>query len=319
MGSVGLGKLQVNAILNVLVKLFIRIFLPGIARSLEEEGQFDFRDKAVGNGKVDDSLYIQVEDNHSDVTLVCFAGMAVLYAAMPKFEFRQILATGSDGYNFLWVRDIHRASYYLASDGSPNGYAFYTRIIGDALEQLGSTRNIAIGASGGGLAAFLFSGALPIHQIVAFNPGISSDVYLDPKNLHAVLWDWRKLLRKPGDYFEALLIMLSAHVLWKRICRLVGEKNIPDTLQCYLSKDPPAQATVFYSTNCPPDARQAMVLKDIPSITLKPIESGRHNCMGELKQRGELGPLIHAEISAPSGSQPPRTSRKICPMDTVPS
>jgi hypothetical protein len=41
-----------------------------------------------------------------------------------------------------------------------------------------------------------------------------------------------------------------------------------------------------------------MAIKDIPTITLRPIESGRHNCMGELKQRGELGPLIQGEICA---------------------
>lgn len=291
-----------NAILNVIVKLFIRIFMPGIARSLEEEGQFDFRDKVPGRDETDVSLYIDVEDNGAGVTLVCFAGMAVLYAAMPKFEFRKTLMTGRDGYNFVWVRDIHRASYYLAPDGSPNGFAFYTRIIGDALERLGSAHNIAIGASGGGMAAFAFSGALPIHQVIVFNPAFPPEVYTSPENLRTVLRDWRKLLHKPGDYFEAVLVTVSSHFLWKRTCRLVGDENIPDALECYLQKDPPARATVFYSANCPPDARQAIALKDIPTIALRPIESGRHNCMGELKQRGELGPLIQEEICAAASS-----------------
>lgn len=287
-----------NVVLNFCVKLFIRVFMPGIARSLEEEGQFDFRDKAPTSGEPDVALYIDVEDNGSDVTLICFAGMAVLYAAMPKFEFRKTLMTGGDDYNFVWVRDVHRASYNLAPDGSPNGFAFYTRIIGDALERLGSTRNIAVGASGGGMAAFAFSGMLPIDQLIVFNPAFPLDIYSSSENLRTVLADWRKLLRKPSDYFEAFLVTLSTRFLWKRNCRLVGKENIPDTLDCYRRKDPPTQATVFYSTNCPPDTRQAMAINDIPTVTLIPIESGRHNCMRELKQRGELGPFIQQEIGA---------------------
>jgi len=168
-----------NAILNVIVKLFIRIFMPGIARSLEEEGQFDFRDKVPGRDETDVSLYIDVEDNGAGVTLVCFAGMAVLYAAMPKFEFRKTLMTGRDGYNFVWVRDIHRASYYLAPDGSPNGFAFYTRIIGDALERLGSAHNIAIGASGGVFGLLLaYALMFPHRKVVPLIPPIPMPAWL---------------------------------------------------------------------------------------------------------------------------------------------
>jgi len=285
-----------NSILNFFVKLFIRTFMPGIAKSLEEEGQFDFRQRPAGQDEPDLSLYIDVEDNGSDVTLICFAGMAVLYAAMPRFEFRKTLLTPGGRYNFIWVRDIHRSLYNLAPAGFPNGFAFYTHIIGDALDRLKSSHNVTVGASGGGAAAFAFSGVLPIGLVVTFNPAFPLKVYCSAPNGRKVFLDWRKLLRTPGDYFETLLVTLSAHYLWKRTCRLVGEENISDPLDAYLRKSPPAQATLFYSDHCLPDTQQAERLKHVPTIATKPVDSGRHNCMGELKQRGELGPLIHDEI-----------------------
>ena len=288
-----------NRLLNAIVKLFIRTFLPGIARSLEAEGQFDFRDKDGLTAQDLESLAIQVENNGADTTLVCFAGMAVLYAAMPKFEFRKTLTETGGQYNFIWVRDIHRASYHLAPDGTRTGYAFYAEVLNRALAGLPSRLNVAIGASGGGTAAFAFSGRLPIHRVIVFNPAFPLEEYASSTNLRRVVFDLPKLLRRPGDYFETLLVTLSAWYLWKRNCRLMGPSNLPDTLSCYLEKDPPAQATVFYSDHCPPDTAQALKLMNIPTITLKPVPSGRHNCMGELKQRGELGTLIQSEIQRP--------------------
>lgn len=291
-----------NRLLNAVIRMFIQTFLPGIAASLEEEGQFNFQDKAAQRGEVDTSLYIDSEDNGADTTLICFAGMAVLYAAMPKFEFRKTLVGENGRYNFIWVRDIHRTSYNLAPDGSPKGYEFYSRIIGEALAGMKSTRNIAIGASGGGEAAIAFSGVLPIDQVIVFNPAFPLKAYCSREITWRVLFDWKKLLRHPRDYFEVVLVTLSVHYLWKRNCRLVGEENIPDTLRNYLAKNPPAPATVIYSDSCLPDARQALGLKHVPSIKLVPVRSGRHNCMGELKQRGELGPMILGEIAALSAN-----------------
>ena len=285
-----------NTFLNVMVRLFIRVFLPGIAKSLEEEGQFDFRDKAAGTEGIARAAYIDVEDNGSAVTLICFAGMAALYAAMPKFEFRKTLTDIRSGYNFVWVRDVRRASYDLAPDGSSNGFAFFTQAIGDALATLNSTYNVAIGASGGGAAAFAFSGVLPIHQIIAFNPGFPLGFCSRGDIMRKVLLDWKKLLNRLLDYFEVVLVVLSARYLWRRNCRLVGAENITDTLEWYLRKQPPVRATVFYSAHSLPDAEQTRRLEGISAIRLKPVDSARHNCMGELKQRGELGPLIHEEI-----------------------
>jgi hypothetical protein len=287
---------RMNTILNAVVRLCMRAFAPGIAKSMKEDGQFDFRDKGAGTEGIAPATYINVENNGADVTLVCFAGMAALYAGMPKFEFRRCLTDIRSGYNFVWVRDVHRASYDLAPDGSSNGFAFFTKAIENALATLNSTYNVAIGASAGGAAAFAFSGVLPIHQVIAFNPGFPLDVCSRPEIMHKVLLDWKKLLRRPLDYFELVLLILCARYLWKRSCRLVGRENITDTLESYLRKQPPARATVFYSARSLPDTEQTRPLEAIPAVRLKPVDSGCHNCMGELKRRGELGALIHEEI-----------------------
>jgi len=288
----------VNRLLRPVAKLIVRTFFPGIAQSLEEEGQLDLHDGPAGTERIDISKHIDVEDNGSDTTLICFAGMAVLYAAMPKFEFRKTLADTGGSYNYVWVRDIYRAYYDLAPDGSPNGLAFYAQGIGEVLDRLGSKNNIAIGASGGGAAAFAFSGVLPIGQVIVFNPAFPMAAYSSRGNVLRVVLDLGKLLCQPKAYTEVLFVTLGVVFLNRRCRRLVGAEHMMQPLECYLRKQSPPRATVFYSTNCLPDARQVEQFRDIPSVVAKPIVSARHNCMAELKQRGELGKLIHEEIAA---------------------
>jgi len=285
-----------NKLLRPLVRLVVRVLFPGIAQSLEQEGQFDLHKHPGALGDVDVSRHLDVENNGSDTTLICFAGMAVLYAAMPKFEFRKTLAGTGGTYNYVWVRDIYRSYYDLAPDGSPNGLAFYAHIIGDALERLGATHNIAIGASGGGAAAFAFSGLLPIHQIITFNPAFPINEYGSWKNLRGILFNISKLIWQPKAYVEVLFVALGVRFLYWRSRRTAGIENMMNPLECYCRKNPPARATVFFSTNSLPDARQILQFHNLPTVAVIPIVSERHNCMAELKQRGELGSIIHAAI-----------------------
>ena len=282
-----------------ILKLLIRISPPGIAstaRSLYEEWHFDLPKKGIGQEAIDPSLYIKVEDNGSDTTLISLAGMAMLYAGMPKFELRKTLQNLGGHYNFMWVRDIHRYNYAVAPDGSSNSLDFFARIIGDALSRLRSSHNIAIGSSGGGAVAIGLSGMLPIHRVIAFNPVFREKDYGSSKNTRKAIFDLRKVLPKPRAYIEGILVTISGTPMWKRLRWLVGEQHIPDIMEQYLRKNPPAQTVIFYSTNFLPDAEQALIFKDIPTVSLKPIHSKQHTFMIELKQRGELGPLIHEEI-----------------------
>lgn len=287
-----------HTLVNKLVRLFMRRFFPGIAKSLEHEGQFNFQDKGVSGPKAALPSCIEVEDNGSDVTLICFAGMAVLYAAMPQFEFRKTLTEAGARYNFVWVRDVHRSFYNRTPEGGPGGYDAYARIVGEALAGLKSTFNIAIGASGGGGAAFAFSRALPIHQVIAFNPAFPMSEYVSRSSIWRAVFDVKKFIASPRDYVEVMLVVIGAGYLWRHSGRLLGSENMPDTLEHYVAERPGLRATVFFSNQARPDAEQVLPLKAFPWITLRPVDSGCHNCMGQLKRRGEFGKVIQEEIQA---------------------
>ena len=315
---------------SVVVK-FLEVFMPGAASALKTEGQFSLADHSR-SGTLEPSAYIDVEDNGADVTLVSFAGMAVLYAAMPKFEFKSMLQEGGGKFNFVFVRDIFRSSYRLAPDGSNEGIAFYERVVREALEQLGAKCTIAIGMSGGAEAvalqdkiayseppywyypvrqslgavllaagrldeaeaAFRISGATPIDRIIAFNPAFPMEHHGSWSNICLILLDLKKLVTTPGAYFETLLVTLGTCYLWRRNRRLIGYEDPELPLRDYLRRSAPA--VLFYSQRCIPDVRQALALKDVPSITLTVMESSRHNCLVEMKKKGIAGKFIGDEI-----------------------
>jgi hypothetical protein len=272
-----------SRILNIGLRTFLRVFMPGIAADLQAEDQFALR-AALGSETTDTSLYIDIEDNGAETTLVTFAGMAVLYAAMPKFEFKNMLQARGEPFNFVFVRDGYRSSYRLAPDGSGDGIAFYERSVREALNRIGARINIAIGMSGGGEAAFRISGAAPIHSIIAFNPGFPLEYYGARANVLLALFDAKKLVREPGAYLEVLLVVLSARFLWKRARRVIGLEDPGRPLRDYLRRAAPA--VLYYSRGCCPDRQQALALKEVPSIRLAPLESLRHNCLAELKKKG---------------------------------
>lgn len=280
-------------ILQKAVIMFLEVFMPGAASAMKSEGQFSLADHSQA-GTLEPSVYIDVEDNGADVTLISFAGMAVLYAAMPKFEFKNMLQEGGGNYNFVFVRDIFRSSYRLAPDGSGDGIVFYERVVREALEKLDAKCTIAIGMSGGAEAAFRISGAAPIDRIIAFNPAFPMEHHGSWSNIGLCLLDLKKLTTDPGAYFETLFVTMGTCYLWRRNRRLIGYEDPKLPLQEYLRRATPA--VLFYSRRCIPDVRQAQALKDVPSITLTPLESGRHNCLVEMKKKGIVGRFIGEEI-----------------------
>ena len=269
--------------LNASMRAFMRRFMPGIAAALEEENQFGRLEGPEGS-LTDTTLYLQVEDNGAEATIVAFAGMAVLYAAMPRFEFKKMLQETGGTYNFIFVRDVFRSSYRRAPDGSGDGIAFYRRIVSEALQHVGAKENIAIGMSGGGEAAFRISGGAPIHRIIAFNPAFPLERYGSWSNLFHEALSLKKLICEPGAYVEVLLVILSVFYLLKHNKKLLGREDPELPLRDYLQRAVPA--TLFYSARCRPDARQARSLNGISSVLLCPVESKRHNCLADMKEQG---------------------------------
>tara|TARA_R110001592_G_scaffold37183_1_gene124196 strand:- start:146 stop:1075 length:930 start_codon:yes stop_codon:yes gene_type:complete len=300
------------AIRDFILKLVSRIFMPGLAKSMAEEGSFNFRSPDGSAGDFDRSPFIQVEDNGSDVTIVSFAGAAVLFAGLPQFEFRQMLKENDNNYNLVFVRDPRRSAYFEHPQGGPGGIDFYMPLVNETLEKLGSKYNVALGASAGGAGAFYVSSFARIDQIITFAPVFPPKLYIDPVNQVKSYFNLKKLFTEPMAYAEVVLIILAAHlVIWK-IYRVHGKDNMPDITQCYLDVKPvPPRATIFYGERCLQDQAQAMYHKDIPTIHLRPIDSSRHNCAADLKKKGMLGKTILAEIDA--GLTAWRGSKEVVP------
>jgi hypothetical protein len=292
-------KRDFMAILNYLVKLVTRTFMPELSRNMEAEGAFDFADPQSAQGTIDLSRFIHVEDNGSDVTIVSFAGMAVLFAGMPQFEFRYMLKKDRNNYNLVFLRDPYRSCYCREPNGGPDGANFYANLVNQTLEKLGSTYNVAIGASAGGLVAFYISSRANIHQIITFSPCFPAEVYLDPWNQLKVYFNIRQLLREPSAYAEVVLVTLGTQIVWRKMQGLIAGRTLPDVTQLYLETQPaPPRATIFYGERSLPDADQAHRHIGVGNITVKPLDTGRHNCAAYLMKRGLLGKTILAEIDA---------------------
>ena len=265
---------------------------------MEQEGTFDFQEGGATR-VVDRSDYIEVEDNGSDVTIFSLAGMAVLFAGLPRYEFRRLLKENGNKYNLVFVRDTARAMYTKAPDGSDRGIAFFEDAIMEVIEQLGSKYNIALGASGGGAGAFFLCHRVPFNQIIAFSPAFPVDVYLAKGAMLRTFFDFKKLLTEPTAYFEVVLVTLGALHVFRTLRRRLGDRPVPDLLEIYLDAYPkPPRASIFFGERCRPDREQATRLGHVPSITLRPVDSGRHNCAADLKKRGQLGTAILAEVEA---------------------
>ena len=262
---------------------------------MEAEGQFKTRMKSEGGPRPSD--YMMVEDNGADTTIIAFAGIAILYAGMPQFEFYRMLKRIKTPCNFIMVRDIHRSAYCLAPDGGVDGPGFYENAINEALAKLNSKYNVALGASAGGAAAFFFSGKVPIHHIITFSPGFPVDVYTNIWTRLRVLFDARALIREPGAYAEVLLVTFGASFYTGRIRRLTRGNTKRDALESYLSARPqPPRVTLFYGEHCLPDRKQAESLRHIDTIQLRPLPTGRHNCASYLHKKGILISTLNDEV-----------------------
>ncbi|MBI5590352.1 MAG: hypothetical protein HY881_07730 [Deltaproteobacteria bacterium] len=270
-------------------------FFPGLAENLAQDDEAQTLESKE-NGTSSISEDVVWEDRGSNITVIAFAGMAVLYGGLPQFEFQKILSQEGQRYNTIFVRDVQRNAYMRSPQGGNNGIQYYQEAIRKAISHLPPSFNVTVGLSAGGMAPFLLCNGLALHHIIAFNPSFPQGQYAS-ESLFRLSLRMATLFSDPRSYFESLLVVLSVRLIWKRQCRLLGKNNIPDELQCYLNTRPkPPPASIFYSRLNPPDFRQAMGLSGIPGITLKPVDTSRHSALKWLRDSGKLGPLLHQEI-----------------------
>ena len=104
----------------------------------------------------------------------------------------------------------------------------------------------------------------------------------------------RTLVSDPAAYLKCFRYA-GVRYLYKRNRRLLGHEHPERPLNDYLRRAVPV--TLVYSRRCHPDNKQALTLKDIPSIQFLPVESARHNCLVELKRRGEIREFLRDVFS----------------------
>jgi len=283
-------------IANKLYKWLARTFVSDVAKNMEREGAaFDLD---AGANQAEELPYVLVEDRGADVTIFSFAGMAVLFAGLPAFEFRKLLKHNGTDYNLVFFRDVRRSAYVQRPDGQPGGPAFFQNEVNRIKAQLGSTYNVAIGASAGGAMAFHMARVCNLDLIVSFSPVLCREVYTPWKRQIRHYFDLPKLVSDPQGYMEVVLMTLGALALTRKVERDVKNHPWQNVLQEYLEhKGPRPRAVIFHGATNSPDSLTARQLEHLPEVKVRPVPTGRHNCAAVLKARGEMGPAILDEIN----------------------
>ena len=287
--------MRISTLQNAVFQWVARIFAPGLAEQMRREGSFYLAEAGAGGDAASD--HVIVEDRGSDVTLFVFSGLAVLFAGMPRFEFRKLLLEGNGDYNLVFFRDLRRTAYHVTPDGRPGGYAYYEALINEIKARLGSKRHVALGASSGGSAAFYFGSRCGMDKIVTFSPAFPHTCYTAPWAQVRTYFDLWKLVTEPSAYLEVVMVTLGAIAGAKRLARLVPEEEITGSaLRAFLNAAPRPRATIFYGARCRPDRDQASRLAGTEGLTTVAVASGRHNCAADLKKAGKLAAMLLAEI-----------------------
>lgn len=269
------------------IHLLTRFLAPGTAREMERDGSLD------------PSQYLLVQDNGADTTLFIFGGLAALFAGLPAFEFKKLLAETDRPLNLVFLRDIQRMYYTATPDGRPNGLGFYEDVINEQKRALGARYHAAMGASGGGAAALYFGARCGLDQVIAFSPVSDLRPYTRAGNRLRVLCDVKKAVTDFPAYLELVtLAYLVGPWVRRRVARLQPDGQWPDLLIPYRNAERRPRTTLVYGNNCPPDIEHARLFDAIAEVRHRPVASNRHNCGGDLKKRGELGPLVLDEIAA---------------------
>ena len=272
---------------NFLFKWTARIFAPDVAANMDREGTMSTDAPSVA-----DEQFMVVEDNGSDVTVFCWAGMAVLFAGMPAFEFRKLLVGQGDRFNLVFFRDLRRIGYMEKPDGSDGGVEFFQEKCQEVMAQLGSRYNICVGASAGASTAVFFASRLKMDHVIAFGPIFDADLYTDWKQQLRHYLNLKLLVTEPQAWFEVIMMMLGGYAVKTKMRRRFGPDAINDVVGAYRNAVPRPKATVFHGKYCAPDRVQAHLLDPFPEVEFVPVESGRHNVAAILKKQGKLAETI---------------------------
>ena len=288
---------------NALYRSGMRILMPDLARQMLEEGNFSLpKDSALsGEGAAPPPEFIHIENRCANVTIFAFAGLDVLYAGLARYEFQRVLHQLDIDANLVLVRDVRRMGFQLKPDGSPGGPEFYAAELLRVKETLAASRNIAIGSSIGGTAAFMFGTLCEMDEVILFGAAFNLDGFCARSMLRRTTLNIRLLLTEPRAYVELLVVTLAARWVRRSFVGSIGEENISKPVELYDKAAVKPAITLFYGIGSLPDKSQAMLLLGYPKTRLIPLSTGRHNTPAYLKQQGKLTASIAEALNNPPG------------------
>jgi hypothetical protein len=288
---------------NGLYRSGMRILMPDLARQMLKEGNLSLpKDSAApAEGATPPPEFIHIKNRGADITVFAFAGLDVLYAGMARYEFHRILHQLHIDANLVLVRDVQRMGFQLKPDGSPGGPEFYGAELLRVKNLLGATRNIAIGSSIGGSAAFFFGTLCEMDEVILFGAAFNLDGFSTRSMLRRTALNIRLLLTEPRAYVELFVVTLAARWARKNFISRIGEENISKPLELYENAAVRPAITLFYGVESLPDKSQAMLLLGYPETRLIPLPTGRHNIPAFLKQQGILTARIAEALNNPPG------------------
>ena len=217
-------------------------------------------------------------ESRSRTLLIAFGGMHG-GLGMPPFEFFK--ATGEFAIKRLFVRDLRQAWYHL---GIPDFGATITEM-GESFTALLAEhdvdRLVVTGTSAGGYGAVVFGALLGAHTVIAFAP----QTVLDLKVLAEIKdhrWD---------DQVRRLEGLGGVDPRWADLRRSLPEADRGNT-----------RYELHYDTENPRDTAHCERLADLAGVHLVPRAGGGHNIAKDMRDSGDLEPLLRAALGEPDGS-----------------
>lgn len=277
-----------------------RLFFPAIHEAAQQEDADNPFDQKTGELP----SHIHIVDRGSDTTIVSFSSVALLHTGQPAREFEAFFRRYGADQNLVFLRDVHRSCYHFTPDGGGDGLAFHEAELRSVLAQLGSTRTIAIGDSGGAAAAIYYGTRLGFDRVVAFSPPFPLRHWISPTAQLYALFNFKLLFREPRIYTEHVVnAIVPVFGMWLRLSLRCGFGKIWKPIEDYCAAPVKPRLTVFYGERSRPESLVVKPLRQFAEVDLRPLPTASHFGMAALARTGRLGPTI-LELLGPEADRP---------------
>ena len=208
----------------------------------------------------------------SSLLLVAFGGIAHRLA-MPPFEFFR-LASALE-VNKVFLRDLDESWYHRGVRGLSTDVESTAEALARIVRETGAERVVFTGNSAGGYASLLFGALSPT-----------------PVTAHAF---------SPQTFLGRGARLLALDRRWppqmRAIQRMDGRSPTMDLRRIIAGTDGRSALHLHYGATHRLDRLHAQRLQGLPGVSLHPEQSRRHDVIKELRDRGELGPMIAEALS----------------------